>query len=142
MKRAFSLAVVLRAREAQEKVAKGVLAQANAQVSAAEHDVSARTATLQACSAMTDGSAAAFVASMTLRSALAGELADAELGKSYADQAAAERAAEWTGAAIKRRALERLEELHAEAVSTEEMRVSQMEIDESAGRPAIRREQA
>lgn len=134
MSRGFRLGAVLRARDAQAQVAKGALAMANSRVDTAAEDVRRRTATLAACAGLTDGSSAGFVAAMSLRSSLAAELSTAERGRSGAQAEAADRAAEWTAAAVRRKSLERLAERHHDAVRADELRMFQREIDDRAKR--------
>lgn len=132
MNRRFRLAGVLRAREVQEQVARGALAQANREVSSAHTEVTRRTQLLAAQPAPTSGPSPQFLAALTARRGLADQIAAAAHELAVVEREAAGRTQEWTAAAVRRRALEHLADRHAAAVRAADERAAQREIDDLA----------
>ena len=136
MTRRFRLAPVLRARNAQEQIARAEVARANGAAAEARTEVARRADRLARSSVPSPANAEAFVAAVAARSALAAELAIALYARAAAETHVQQRTQEWTDAAVRRRGLERLEERHQAALVAADQRMSQHEIDDLATRRA------
>jgi flagellar FliJ protein len=111
-KSGFRLGAVLRARKAQEDMAKAAVVRARADATAAVERVSARERDLSGRPVPRAATAAAYAATLTARQALAGELAAAIGLAGLADEGVEERMQELTDAAVQRRTIEKLQERH------------------------------
>ncbi|WP_432978720.1 cell envelope biogenesis protein TolA [Dactylosporangium sp. CA-233914] len=111
-KSGFRLGAVLRARKAQEDMAKAAVVRARVDAAEAEQRVSARRHDLQGRAVPSAATAAAYAATLTARQALAGELAAAVGLRQLADASVEERMNELTDAAVQRRTIEKLQERH------------------------------
>jgi flagellar biosynthesis chaperone FliJ len=137
MTRRFRLAVVLRARQAQEDAAKGDVLRARADAETAAERVRRRKRAL-ADQPMPDGvQGPAYVAVLSARQAMAGELAAATRMSEDAAETVQDRLTDLTAAAVRRRTMERLAERHAVTRRNAEDRAGQQALDElaSARRP-------
>jgi flagellar FliJ protein len=131
--RRFRLAAVLRARKAQEAAAKGAVRAAKAAEQAAHDRRAQREEALCRQPTVDGGPAPWFVAAVSARQALAAEIsALARYAESLAP-VTAEKTAELTEAAIRRRTVEALEERHDAAVTAEDLAAEQRAVDEAAG---------
>jgi flagellar FliJ protein len=108
----FRLGAVLRARKAQEDMAKAAVVRARADASAAVQQVRTRERDLDGRRVPDAASSAAYAATLTTRHAMAGELAAAVALSGLADDAVQERMRELTDAAVQRRTIEKLQERH------------------------------
>jgi hypothetical protein len=111
-KSGFRLGAVLRARKAQEDMAKAAVVRARADATAAVQRVRARERDLNGRPVPNAATASAYAATLTSRHALAGELAAAIGLSQVADEGVQERMRELTDAAIQRRTIEKLQERH------------------------------
>ncbi|WP_433050949.1 hypothetical protein [Dactylosporangium sp. CS-033363] len=111
-KSGFRLGAVLRARKAQEDIAKAAVVRARADATAAVQRVRARERDLDGRAVPNSATAAAYAATLTSRQALAGEVAAAIALSEVADETVEERMRELTDAAIQRRTIEKLQERH------------------------------
>jgi flagellar export protein FliJ len=132
LNRVFRLGPVLRARKAQEDVARGAVVQSRAEVREAAALVKRRQLELTGGDAPSEGTARAMVASMVARQSLAAGLSAAHRMVAEADEQVAEKVAELADAAKRRRAVEMMAERHAEAVRGHDLAVDQRSIDELA----------
>jgi flagellar FliJ protein len=132
MTRRFRLASVLRARQAQEKIAKAAVLRARSAEAEAIERRAEREHALTDGPTVDGGPAAWYLATLAARQALAGELSAAALLADRAAEQVAERTAELTDAAIRRRSMETLADRHAAAVQHAELAVSQRALDEVA----------
>jgi flagellar biosynthesis chaperone FliJ len=142
MTRRFRLAGVLRARRAQENMAKAAVVRANVEAQAATQRRADRELALTAAPTVDGGPAAWYVAALSARQAMAGELfAATRLAAQRAEQVV-ERTTGLTDAAIRRKSVEALAERHAAAAEKAEQAASQRELDEVAAtrRPTGRTE--
>jgi flagellar biosynthesis chaperone FliJ len=128
----FRLGPVLRARKAQEDVARGAVVQSRAEVRDAAAMVKRRQLELVGADAPTEGTARAMVASMVARQSLAATLSGAHQLVADAEEQTRERVAELADAAKRRRAVEAMAERHAEAVRLHDLAVDQANLDELA----------
>jgi flagellar biosynthesis chaperone FliJ len=112
---AFKFAAVLRARHAQEDVAKAAVVRARAEASAAAVRVRAVERDLDGRAIPDASSAAAFIATMSARNALASALCAAIGTRSHSDEGVQQHIEDLTGAAVQRRTIEKLEERHTAA---------------------------
>jgi flagellar biosynthesis chaperone FliJ len=128
----FRLGPVLRARKAQEDVARGAVVQSRAEVRDAAAMVKRRQLELAGADAPTEGTARAMVASMVARQSLAATLSGAHQLVADAEEQTRERVAELADAAKRRRAVEAMAERHAEAVRQHDLAVDQANLDELA----------
>jgi flagellar protein FliJ len=132
MTRRFRLATVLRARQAQEKVAKAAVLRARAAAAAATERHAEQESALAARPTVDGGAATWYVAALAARQALAGEVsAAAGLAERTAEQLA-EQTTELIDAAIRRRSMETLADRHAAAVQEAELAAGQRVLDEVA----------
>lgn len=136
---AFRLAAVLRARHAQEDAAKAAVVRARADASAALLRASALERDLDRRDVPEISSAAAFSATMSARSALAGALGAAIGVTEMANETVEDRMRDLTAAAVQRRTLEKLEERHAAARKHTEEKADEKAVDDlttaAASRP-------
>ena len=132
MPRRFRLGGVLRARQAQEKVAKGAVLRAHEEERAARDLAATAERSLLERPTVDGGPAPWWVAAMAARSALAGELAAAERFADERSERVTERTGELTDAAIRRRSVETLAERHEAAEQQEELADDQRALDEIA----------
>lgn len=127
---AFRLAAVLRARHAQEDAAKAAVVRARADAEAALLRARAIERDLDGYGVPHASSAAAFSATMSARSAMAGELGAAIGVAAMANEQVEERMTDLTNAAIRRRTLEKLEERHAAARKHAEDKADERAVDD------------
>lgn len=133
MNRRFRLGSVLRARQAQEDAARSAVLRARAEANrAAEHQVQTEH-TLSERDVPDHADSLAFVAAQAARQALAAELSAAAMATASADAAVEDRMGELTTAAVRRRAMEKLAERHADDVRKADARAGQHQLDELAG---------
>jgi flagellar export protein FliJ len=132
LNRLFRLGPVLRARKAQEDVARGAVNQSRAEIREAEALVKRRHLDLVGAEAPTEGTARAMVASMVARQSLAAGLSGAQRMVEDAEEVNRERMAVLADAAKRRRAVEMLAERHAAAVHAHDLRTDQAALDELA----------
>lgn len=111
-KSGFRLGAVLRARKAQEDMAKAAVVRARADAGDAVERVRARERDLDGRRVPTAATSAAYAATLTTRQALAGELAAAIGLSQIADETVQERMRDLTDAAVQRRTIEKLQERH------------------------------
>jgi flagellar export protein FliJ len=130
MTRRFRLAGVLRARQAQEDVAKGAVVRARAETRVALERQAARERSLLDRPTVDGGPAPWWIAATSARAALAGELTAAGRLAEQAAERMAERTGELTDAAIRRRSVETLAERHQAAEQLEELASEQRALDE------------
>jgi flagellar biosynthesis chaperone FliJ len=137
MTRRFRLAGVLRARQAQEDAAKAGALRARADAETAAEGVRRRKRALADRPVPDSVQAAAYVAVLSARQAMAGELAAATRMSEDAVDAVQDRVTDLTDAAVRRRTMERLAERHAVTRRKAEDRAGQQPLDElaSARRP-------
>lgn len=130
MNRLFRLGPVLRARKAQEDVARGAVNQTRAEIREAQALVKRRHLDLVGAEAPTEGTARAMVASLVARQSLAAGLFSAQRMVHDAEQVERERLAALADAAKRRRAVELMAERHADLVRAYDLRVDQAALDE------------
>lgn len=134
----FRLASVLRARLAQEDVAKAEVVRSRGAARSARHRVDERTRALRATDLPDGVNGRAVVAAMVARRALAGDLAGAEGAARTADEDTDERVADLADAAKRRRMVEKLAERHASRRRATADAADQRANDEIAVTAAIR----
>ena len=132
MNRLFRLGPVLRARKAQEDVARGAVNQSRAEIRDAQALVKRRHLDLVGSEAPTEGTARAIVASLAARQSLAAGLFGAQRMVHDAEEVNRDRMAVLADAAKRRRAVEMLAERHADSVRAHDLRVDQAVLDELA----------
>lgn len=132
MNRRFRLAPVLRARQAQEDLARGAVVQARAETESAAALVKRRQLDLAGADAPSEGTARAMVAALVARHSLAAGLADASRLATDAEVHSEQRVAELADAAKRRRGVERLAQRHTDALRAHDQAVDQRNIDELA----------
>jgi flagellar export protein FliJ len=132
MNRMFRLGPVLRARKAQEDVARGNVNQSRAEIREAQQLVKRRQLDLAGADAPTEGTARAMVASMVARQSLAASLSGAHRMVTDAEELTREKIAELADAAKRRRAVEMMAERHAETVRKHDLATDQSNLDELA----------
>ncbi|GGK82920.1 cell envelope biogenesis protein TolA [Mangrovihabitans endophyticus] len=130
MNRMFRLTPVLRARKAQEDMARGAHLQSRAEIRDAQALVKRRRLELTGADAPTEGTARAMVAALVARQSLAAGLSAAHQTVADAEEAAERRAATLAEAAKRRRAVELLAERHAEALRHRDLAADQAALDE------------
>ncbi|GAA3273180.1 hypothetical protein Dvina_47005 [Dactylosporangium vinaceum] len=111
-KNGFRLGAVLRARKAQEDMAKAAVVRAREEAGAAVQRIRARERDLDGRPVPRAATAAAYAATLTARQALAGELAAAIGLAKLADETVEARMNELIDAAVQRRTMEKLQERH------------------------------
>jgi flagellar protein FliJ len=134
MSRGFRFASLLRARQAQEDVAKGAASRARAAKETAHTAAADRERALQATSAPPAGTAQAIVAAIAAQRAMAAGLAAARQIVLDAERDHAERLDDLAVAAGRRRTLERMAERHAEDRQRADLAAEQRALDEIATR--------
>jgi flagellar biosynthesis chaperone FliJ len=132
MKHGFRLASVLRARQAQEDVARGEVLRARNGAARATEVADARDRILASRQAPTEDTARALVAALSARQAMAASLASARLMAKVAHARVAGHTEELTEAARRRRTVEKLAERHAELRRRGEQHADQRALDELA----------
>jgi flagellar export protein FliJ len=140
VKRGFRLASVLRVRRIQEEVARAEVLKANREVGVAWTDAERRNAYLEARrGALESGTSAAFIGAVTAGIARASDLSAARAAHELATKTAADRAAGWSEAAARVKALEALEERHrAEVRAADEAAAQRASDDRSSAVVAAR----
>jgi flagellar export protein FliJ len=136
----FRLAPVLRARLAQEDVAKAEVVRARGRIQGAERLARRRARELDGSHVPTGVTAQATVAALVARQSLAATLAAAEHDVLVAEVQADERLAALAEAAKRRRVVERLGERHAAHERARAEAADQAAIDEIATTTAMRRD--
>lgn len=132
MNRRFKLAPVLRARQAQEDIARGAVVTSRAQEQEAAALKKRRQLDLVGADAPSEGTARAMVAALVARQSLAAGLAAATRMVGEAQDQTGERVADLADAAKRRRAVERLAQRHTDAVRAHDQATDQRTIDELA----------
>ena len=132
LNRFFRLSPVLRARKAQEDVARGAVNQSRAEIRDAQALVKRRHLDLVGAEAPTEGTARSIVASIVARQSLAASLMGAQRMVAEAEELERERMAVLADAAKRRRAVEMMAERHAEMVRANDLRKDQANLDELA----------
>jgi flagellar biosynthesis chaperone FliJ len=128
----FRLGAVLRARLAQEDVAKSETARARQEAAQATELARHQGRRLQAQGIPVNGPARAIVAALVARHSLAAALADADQVAAEAHERTAEQLAALAEAAKARRSVERLAERYTAAGQLREQAADQRAIDELA----------
>jgi flagellar protein FliJ len=134
MTRRFRLSGLLRARQAQEDVAKGAAARARSLRDQAMEATADREVTLGARSLPPSGSGTAMVAALAAQRALAADLVAARDAAAEAEREHTDRVEDLAAAAIRRRGAERLAERHAADQMRQARAADQRAMDEIAGR--------
>jgi flagellar FliJ protein len=127
------LTAVLRARRAQETVAQGDLAKANAEVYRANARTAARSASMEDWGSPSSGSSTAYLAAVAAGRALASALTDAVAAEDAARTEAAANHDQLRAAAQRRRSVEKLVERADEAGRREELAAEQRGTDDISG---------
>jgi len=135
----FRLATVLRARRAQEDIARVAAARARTDAERAASDIQLRARHLDRRGLPDGASGSAFAAAMWARRSLATALGDAIAAAGAADAVSEERRGELVDAAVRRRALEQLAERHDEAERRAGESAERAVLDELAGTAHQRR---
>jgi len=128
--RLFRLTPVLRARKAQEDVARGALIKSQTEIRLAQQLVKRRQLHLTGADAPSEGTARAMVAAMVARQSLAAGLSSAHKLVAEAQETVKEKATELADAARRRQAVETMAERHAETVRRHDLAVEQRVLDE------------
>jgi len=136
---AFRLQPVLELRRTQERAAAQAAAQAANAATAADHAATERESALVGARPPASATSGVFVASMALlRVAAEDAAAQRSLATASAEQAELVRA-QWTAAAQRTKALERLRDRHAEAIRLADQAAEERAVDDlvtgRAGRP-------
>lgn len=131
-KKRFRLATVLRARQAKEDALRGEVLAARAALREAELVVEHRSEVLRGRHLPPSTLARSYVAAISARQALAGELFAAQRVAAAAQEAVAEKLREHTDASQARRAVEKLEERHEAERAAAELAEDQLLVDELA----------
>jgi flagellar protein FliJ len=132
MSKRSRLGVVLRARQAQEDVAKGVVQRAHAAANTAAESVQQRERDLDTSQVPTGGTAYAVVAALAARQSLAAAVSVAKQVHSVAVAETAERTAELAEAAKRRQVMEKLMDRYRAEEFAEELAAEQLVLDEIA----------
>jgi flagellar export protein FliJ len=135
----FRLAAVLRARRAQEDVAKAEVARARGDARAASDTTADRDLALRATDLPTGVSARAVTAALAARRSLAEGLAAARHGETLTKAQVDARMAALVEAAKRRRVVEKLAERHAAQWRASEEAAEQAALDEIAVTAAARK---
>jgi flagellar protein FliJ len=131
------LAAVLRARRAQEDIARGALARANAQLDQARAVVSGRGESLTEWTGPRGGDSNAFLASVAAGRALAESLGRAEAARDQAHSGAEDSRDVLRGAAQRRRSVEKLVERAQDQYRRDNLAAEQRSADDlTTGRAA------
>ncbi|MFG1925792.1 flagellar FliJ family protein [Cryptosporangium sp. NPDC048952] len=131
-KKRFRLATVLRARQAKEDAVRGELLAARAALREAELMAERTGETLRGRHLPSSAVVRSYMAAISARQALAGELFAAQRVVADAEQAVAEKLREYTDASQARRAVEKLEERYKAERAAAELAEDQMLVDELA----------
>jgi flagellar protein FliJ len=134
MSRGFRLSSLLRARQAQEDVAKGAVARARRAQEAARRAAAAGEAALHDTTRPMTGTAHAIIAAISAQRAMAAGLAAARQTVLDSERHHADSMAELAAAASRRRTVERLAERHTEDLQRADLVAEQRAIDEIASR--------
>jgi flagellar FliJ protein len=132
MAKKFRLATVLRARQAKEDAVRGEVLAARAALRKAELDAEERQETLRGRHLPNAALARSYVAAISARQALAGELFAANRVADAAREAVADRLRDYTEASQARRIVEKLSERHAAERAAAERAEDQQLVDELA----------
>ncbi|WP_157767599.1 MULTISPECIES: cell envelope biogenesis protein TolA [Actinosynnema] len=127
------LAAVLRARRAQEDMARGDVARANAAVAQASAGVARREEQLDGWSGPEGGDPTAYLASVAAGRAMAQALGAAEQARREAEDAATGRQDVLREAATRRRTVEKLTERAADQARKDELAAAQRVVDDLWG---------
>lgn len=127
------LAAVLRARRAQESLAQGDLARANAEVDRAQERTAGRTASMDDWGSPAGGHSSAYLAAIAAGRALAFSLSAAQAEEEIARTEAAVNQDQLRAAAQRRRSVEKLVERAAEQFRLSELAAEQRGIDDLTG---------
>ena len=138
MTKGFRLAGVLRARQAQEDVAKGEVVRARQAAAQAADAAAARDRHLANHQMPAEDTARALVAALTARQAMAASLAMARQLAAVAETRVAQHTEELTEAAKRRWTVEKLAERHAEQTRRHAQAAEQRALDELAVTDAAR----
>jgi flagellar protein FliJ len=136
---AFRLSAVLRARQAQEDAAKAAVVRARAEADVAAVRVRATERDLDGRVVPNVSAAAAFSATMSARTALAGALRAAIGVQELADNNVNNRLNDLTQASVQRRTIEKLEERHAAARRRADEKADELAVDDLTTAAATRR---
>jgi flagellar export protein FliJ len=128
--RGFRLASVLRARNAQENLARGAVLRARQEAEEAADRVRRMDAAIGAQPRPKSAHATAFAATLWARQAMAADLSAAIAIAGQLNAQVDERAVELTDAATRRRTVEKLAERHAEALRYAEEEAAELEADD------------
>ncbi|MBG0833310.1 flagellar FliJ family protein [Planomonospora sp. ID67723] len=127
----FRLSSILRARKAQEDAAKGGVLRARAEARAAAQRTEQQAVELQNRMIMPDPSdAAAFVAAMAARRAIAGELSIRRQQAEEAERRVGAKVENWSAASQRRRMVEKLAERHETARRQADAAADQRAVDD------------
>jgi len=126
----FRLSNVLRARSAQERIAKAELIAARKEAEEAAERTRRMDEAIGAQPKPSGPNGLAFAATMWARQAMATELAAAIVLAGQAEQVVRDRDADLTAAAMKRRTVEKLGERHAAEARTADEKRAQLEADD------------
>jgi flagellar FliJ protein len=132
MAKKFRLATVLRARQAKEDAVRGEVLAARAALRKAELDADERQETLRGRHMPSADLARSYVAAISARQALAGELFAANRVAAAAREAVAERLRDYTQASQARRVVEKLGERHKAEQVAAQLAEDQALVDELA----------
>jgi hypothetical protein len=127
------LGAVLRARRAQESLAQGDLARANAEVDRAKERTADRTTSMDAWDGPVGGHSSAYLAAVAAGRALAFSLSAAEAAEEIARTEAAANQDQLRVAAQRRRSVEKLVERAAEQYRLDELAAEQRGVDDLSG---------
>ena len=131
-KRKFRLATVLRARQAKEDAVRGEVLAARAALREAELAAERSGEVLRGRQLPAAAAARSYIAAISARQALAGELFAAHRVTAAAEEAVAEKLREYTTASQSRRAVEKLKERHAAEQAAADLAEDQLLVDELA----------
>jgi flagellar export protein FliJ len=134
MSRGFRLSSLLRARQAQEDVAKGAVARARTAKETARRAAAASEAALHGTTLPPAGTAHAIIAAISAQRAMAAALAAARQTALDSERHHADSMDGLAVAASRRRTVERLAERHAEDLQRADLVAEQRAIDEIAAR--------
>ena len=127
------LAAVLRARRAQESLAQGDLARANAEVDRAQEKTADRSASMDGWGGPPSGHSSAYLAAVAAGRALAFALSAAQADEELARTEAAVNQDQLRAAAQRRRSVEKLVERAAEQFRLSELAAEQRGVDDLTG---------
>jgi hypothetical protein len=127
------LSAVLRARRAQETLAQGDLARANAEVDRAQERTAGRTESMDAWDGPVGGHSSAYLAAIAAGRALAFALSAAQAEEEIARTEVAVNQDQLRAAAQRRRSVEKLVERAAEQFRLSELAAEQRGVDDLTG---------